>query len=380
MNNLKIPFFDLKRLYRLTEHDIDREIRHVLESGHYILGSYCQKFELALKESLVLKQEGYAIGCNSGTDALILPLLALDVGPGDEVITVSHTAIPTVTAIRSTGAKPVFCDVHPTRWVMDIEKVPSLLTVKTKAIVAVHIYGNMVDIFKLKEILKSADRSDVKIIEDVAQAQGSRWKLNGVEHPAGTIGDFGAFSFYPTKNLGALGDAGAVFTKNPEWAEKIKMLRFYGQKDRYNALIDRGLNSRLDELQAAILETRMKFMNKWEHKKEDMVNAYRNQLDGLPLEFQEVDSHCEPHWHLFVVKNKSQFTRDEVIQKLEAKGVQALIHYPIPTHKQKAFSQFADKDLPVTETLAQSILSLPMNVALLPEELEHTVKTLREIF
>lgn len=374
---MKVSFFDLKRLYRLTEHEIDREIRHVLESGHYILGNACKAFELQLKESLVGTNEGYAIGCNSGTDALILPLLAMDIGPGDQVLTVSHTAIPTITAIRSTGATPVFCDIDPQTWLLDIDDAISQLTPKTKAVIAVHLYGNMVNIPKLRTALLKANRSDIKIIEDVAQAQGSWLEVDGKTHVAGSLGDFSSFSFYPTKNVGALGDAGAIFTKNPVWAEKIQMLRFYGQKDRYNALVDRGLNSRLDEMQAAILSVRLKYLNKWGDKKDQMRSRYMADFADLPVQFQKTTTGAHPNWHLCVLKLSPETNRDQTIKQLDELGVQCLIHYPIPTHKQKAFEKFSHRPLPITESLANSIISIPMNPGLTPEEVEHTAQTLK---
>lgn len=374
---MKVAFLDLKRIYRLTEHDVDREIRHVLESGHYILGSHCQKFEEELRDSL--DPSGHAIGCNSGTDALVLPLLTLGIGSDDQVIVPSHTAIPTVTAIRATGATPVFCDIDPKTWLLDIESISALLTSKTKAIIAVHLYGNLVDIHSLRKTLDQAGRADIKIVEDVAQAHGSTWTSDGVAHQAGTIGDFGSFSFYPTKNLGALGDAGGVFTKNAEWAEKMRMLRFYGQKDRYNALIDRGVNSRLDELQAAILLARLKYMDRWQRKKHDMVVAYRSVLNETKLRYQAVSETCQPNWHLFVVQAESKAKRDEWQSCLEGHGVQTLIHYPIPTHRQKAFAKYATQALPVTEHVAETIFSLPMNVAMTQEEVAHVLESIKKV-
>jgi dTDP-4-amino-4,6-dideoxygalactose transaminase len=373
---MKVPFFDLKRLYRLTEHDIDREVRHVLESGHYVLGPYCAEFEEKLKSELVGQRPGFAIGCNSGTDAIILPLLAIGVGAGDEVISPAHTAIPTIAAIRATGATPVFCDIDPTNWLLDLEQAVVLLTPKTKAIIAVHLYGNMIDIPRLKDLLKKIGRNDVVVIEDVAQAQGSTWNTE----QAGTMGQFGSYSFYPTKNIGALGDGGAVFTSSEANADKLKMLRFYGQKTRYDALIERGLNSRLDEIQAAIVSSRMKYLEKWKSKKAEQVSFYRSEFEGLALTMQGVDSSCDPNWHLAVVKFESKAVRDDIQKKLDEKGVQTLIHYPIPTHKQSAFQTFAKRPLPVAEKLAESILSLPMNPVLMKEEVEYVAATLKGLF
>lgn len=375
-NIMNVPFFDLKRLYRLTEHDVDRAIRHTLESGHYILGSQVQKFEEEMKELLVSSAEGYVVGCNSATDALILSMLCVGIGPGDEVIAPSHTAIPTITAIRSTGAVPRFVDVDSKSWLLDLNDIINVLTPKTKAIIAVHLYGNLVNIFKLREYLKAHQRIDLKIIEDCAQAQGSRLNHKGLWFEAGTMGDFGCYSFYPTKNIGAIGDGGAIFVRHESHALQLRMLRNYGQQDRYNAIVERGLNSRLDEIQAAILSARLKYLNKWNFKKSEMMNTYRLKLANKGLEFQNVIENSEINWHLAVIRFKDKLTRNSAQQYMQSKGVSTLIHYPIPTHKQKAFEAYSNRALPQTEKLADEILSLPLNPTLTQEESEHVINCL----
>jgi dTDP-4-amino-4,6-dideoxygalactose transaminase len=342
----KILFFDLKRVYQSQSKEILAIVKKTLDSGWYILGQQNEILEKKLLTT-VGNLKGHYITCNSGTDALKLALIAGGIGVGDEVITVSHTAVPTVTAIISTGAAPVFIDIHPQTWVMDTALIEAAVTTKTKAIIPVHLYGNMVDIFEIKKILKKINREDILIIEDVAQAHGSF--LNG--QGAGTIGDFGCFSFYPTKNLGALGDAGAIYTNSAEAAEKLKMLRNYGQASRYNAKIERGLNSRLDEIQAAILQVRLKKFNQWNKLKTKLMNAYRKAFTKQPISFQQLTKGCVPAWHLGVIALEDNAKREALKNYLEEQGIQTLIHYPTFNHLHEAFKKYSRK-LPVTENLA----------------------------
>lgn len=365
---MNIAFNALLRLYEQQEVEIQSAIERVLKSGHYILGPEVLAFEAALANFFSTNKE-HIVSCNSGTDALILSLKALNVSPGDEVICVSHTAIPTIVAIRAVGATPVFIDIDPNTWVMNLEEAKTKINSKTKAIIAVHLYGNMVNI-------PGKDFLGVPILEDVAQAMGST--LRG-QH-AGLIGKLGAFSFYPTKNIGALGDAGAVAANNHESAEPVRMLRNYGQKDRYNALLEGGLNSRLDELQAAILSVRLKLIHRWNAEKKSTVDFYRKELASIPLRFQKITEGCEPAWHLCVIALENLMQRDPLQKHLSEKGVQCLIHYPIPTHQQKAFSPFCKEELPHTESLAHSILSLPLYPGLTEQEKRHVVESIKSFF
>lgn len=371
-----VPFFDLRRTYLEQKDEIDRAINAVMDGGWYILGASGQAFEARLKSSLVGERQGYALGCNSGTDALILALLAAGVGAGDEVITVSHTAIPTITAIRSTGATPVFVDLDPETWVMDTSRLDAALTPKTKAIVTVHLYGNMVDIPSVRAALRQAGRDDVAIIEDVAQAHGAA--LAGEQ--AGTLGRFGAFSFYPSKNIGAYGDGGAIFCQTESDCDLVRMLRNYGQKDRYYAGVDRGTNSRLDEIQAAILSVKLPHLEAWNRRKEQLMSTYRSELASLPLRFQRVTPGVTPAWHLCVIAVEDRSVRDQLMAHLQAQAIQTLIHYPHPTHLQHAFKTSDTVRLPITETLADSILSLPMNAVLADQEQELVIAGVKSFF
>jgi dTDP-4-amino-4,6-dideoxygalactose transaminase len=371
---MSVLFFDLKKLYQEQKEEINGAIQQVLDSGWYILGKSGEAFEEDFYK--FLGGEGQVFGCNSGTDAIILPLLAMNIGAGDEVITVAHTAIPTITAIRSTGATPIFVDIDPQTWLLDTKKIEEVVSPRTKAIVLVHLYGNMVRVDEVQSILKSIHREDIAIIEDVAQAFSSTYK----NKQAGTMGRFGSFSFYPTKNIGALGDGGAVFCKSETDRKNIKMLRNYGQQDRYHAMIGRGLNSRLDEIQAAVLSVRLKKVNAWNHKKNVMTDLYRSEFQKLPLKFQEISAGCKPAWHLCVIALESHSIRERFVQDLADAQIQTIIHYPIPVHTQDAFKKDFYRPLPVTEDLAKRIVSLPMNPILTESEQLKVIEAVKKFF
>lgn len=373
---MQVPFFDLRRLYLEQKLEIDSAIARVLDSGWYILGNEDSAFELELAAYLGKRDEGGVIGCNSGTDALVLSLIASGVVSGDEVITPSHTAIPTITAIRSVGAKPKFIDIDSETWLLDTNQLNRVLSDRVSAVVCVHLYGNMVDISKVSDVLKKAGREDISIIEDVAQAHGA--KLHRFQ--AGTLGRFGAFSFYPSKNIGALGDAGAVVCKTNEDLLRLRMLRNYGQKDRYNAELERGVNSRLDEIQAAVLSLRLKQLDRWNVRKTRFVEQYRDAFSTLPFSFQRTTPGCEPSWHLCVVALESKKVRNEFMGFLRQFGIETLIHYPHPTHLQPAFRDANPPLLPITEDLANRIISLPMNAVLRDDEHKYVIQKVKAFF
>ncbi len=370
---MQVPFFDIGRLNATIAAELDQAARRVITSGWYILGRECEAFEKALSLSL---GDVKAVGCNSGTDALTLALLATGIGPGDEVITVSHTAIPTVAAICSTGATPVLVDVDPGTWLLDPGSIAVALSPRTKAVIAVHLYGNMCDLDGILAVLRAAGREDVALIEDVAQAQGAA--LNGRQ--AGTIGRFGAFSFYPSKNIGALGDGGAVCARDPEDGRTLAVLRNYGQQDRYHAVAPLGINSRLDEIQAAMLSVKLPHLESWNGRKAALMDTYRTELGALPLGFQAVTPGCHPGWHLCVVACRDSQARDGLQQHLQASGIQTIIHYPIPCHLQPAFKTAKRTGLEVTESLAGRILSLPLSPVLTESEQEYVISMVRAYF
>ena len=234
----------------------------------------------------------------------------------------------------------------------------------------------MVDVNKLAQSLRDIGRDDIVIIEDVAQAQGAT--LRGVQ--AGTLGRYGAFSFYPTKNIGALGDGGAVFCRYPEDGEEIRILRNYGQNDRYHAEVKKGLNSRLDEIQAAVLTLKLKYIKDWNHQKSIIMERYRQELTNLPITFQGITPDCIPGWHLCVIALENNKTRESFMSYLKEKGIETLIHYPIPTHLQKAFQSDQKFSLPVTESLTGRIVSIPMNTALSETEQEMVIEGIKSFF
>lgn len=368
-----IPFFDIGQLNAAMADEIHAAARRALDSGWYILGRECDSLERDMAKQLGAE---YVAGCNSGTDALRLSLLAAGVGHGDEVITVSNTAIPTIAAICSTGAVPVFVDADPDTWLMDAACVPNALTDRTKAVIAVHLYGNMVDLIQLNSVLRDAGRGELAVIEDVAQAHGSA--LAGRQ--AGTIGRFGAFSFYPSKNIGAMGDGGAVCCSSEADSSAVRMLRNYGQRDRYNAELAGGINSRLDEVQAAILSVKLPRLYEWNSRKAIIMDRYREELRGLPVTFQKATDGCQPAWHLCVIALESGMARDKLQGHLGSRGIQTLIHYPTPCHRQPAFVSMRPANLSITENLAERILSLPLNPVLSDDDLSRIISSIKDFF
>jgi len=359
-----IPTVDLKRQYYSIKEEIDNAIKNVLESGYFILGENVKLFEDEFSRYCNAK---YGIGVASGTDALQLALRACGISRGDEVITVSNTAFPTAIAISYTGAKPVFVDVDET-YTMDASRVEEKINEKTKAILPVHLYGQPAD---MDPILEIAKKHDLYVIEDACQAHGAEYKGRKV----GSIGDIGCFSFYPTKNLGAYGDGGFITTNNEELAERLKLLRNYGQIERYNHAI-KGYNSRLDEIQAAILRVKLKRLDKWNELRRRNAKLY-SELIGekviVPFE-RENSTHV---YHLYVIRTKQ---RDELRKWLKSRGILTDVHYPTPIHLQKAYADLGlgEGSLPVTEKYANEILSLPMFPELTEEEISHIADAINE--
>lgn len=357
---MKVPFGDLKAHYNAYKQPIDEAVQRTLASGHYILGGELERFEHEFAAYLGAK---YVVGCASGTEAIFLALAALNVVPGDEVLVVSHTAVPTNLAISMTGATPVFVDIDPKTYVMDVAKVEAAITAKTRAIIPVHLYGQIVEMNPLKEI---AARHNLPIIEDVAQATGATYQ--GVK--AGTMTEFGAFSFYPSKNLGAFGDGGAITTNSKESYERLLMLRNLGQSKRYYHDIV-GVNSRLDEIQAAILGAQLPHLDQWNERRRAIGHRYTQGLKDVVT--TPTDLPHAPHvYHLYVIQVDK---RDELQQYLTGKDIQTLIHFPIPSHLQKAYAFLGYKkgDLPHTEHIAGRIVSLPMFPELTDQQVDYVI-------
>ena len=358
IGNMNIPVFDLKRQYENLKTEIDNAFKSVLENGIFVLGENVKRFEEEFADYL---GAGFAVGVGSGTEALHLSLKACDIGYGDEVITVPNTAVPTISAISFAGAKPVFVDITPDTYTMDLRKVEERITDKTKAILPVHLYGHSTE---MEQIMKLAKAHNLRVIEDACQAHGAKYNSKN----AGTIGDMGCFSFYPTKNLGAYGDGGMVVTNNEELYKKLIMLRNYGEVKKFTSKIE-GFNSRLDEIQSAVLRVKLKYLDEWTNKRREIATMYHQLLYNSNVQLP-----CERQWakhvyHLFVIRvNK----RDALKDYLHERGVGTQIHYPIPIHLQDAYKRLGHKagDFPISERNAEEILSLPIYPELTTEEIE----------
>lgn len=336
---------------------IDVAISRVLESGRYILGEEVASFEREFANYIGVH---HAVGVGSGTEGLHLALAACGIGEGDEVITVAHTAVATVAAIELTGATPVFVDIEPDYFTLDPERFEPAITSKTKAIIPVHLYGQPAD---LEAITSIARRYGIRVIEDCAQAHGATYR----ERRAGAWGDIGCFSFYPTKNLGAIGDAGAITTNDRELADKVRCLREYGWVERNVSSVP-GWNSRLDELQAAILRAKLRFLDAENDRRREMAALYDELLIDADLVLPRRRADTRHVFHLYVVRSEA---RDELMVRLRANGVDAAIHYPVPVHLQPAYrGRISAHELTNTERVASEILSLPIYPGLTDADIE----------
>ena len=345
--------------------EIEQAIRKVLGSGRYVLGPELEALEYEFAEYI---ETSHAIGVANGTDALELALRALDIGLGDEVITVSHTAVATVAAIEAAGAVPVLVDAEPHYWTLDAEQLSGVLTERTRAVVAVHLYGQAADMDAITEFCR--DRK-LALVEDVSQAHGARWKGKRL----GSLGDIGCFSCYPTKNLGAIGDAGLVVTGNVKLAARVRMLREYGWRERYVSEFA-GRNSRLDELQAAILRVKLRHLDEDNAKRRANASHYTESLAGQGFQLPSVRPGAEHVFHLYVIKLRN---RVGIMEHLKQLGIQAGIHYPVPVHLQPAYKGRIRTALTMrcTESLVDEVLSLPLYPELGPEQIDEVVRALK---
>lgn len=324
--------------------EIHEAVRSVLSSGNYILGDEVARFEDEFAQYLGIE---HASGCGSGTDALVLALRALDVGRGDEVIVPSHTATATAAAVVMVGATPVFVDIEPGFYTLEVGAVEAACTERTKAIIAVHLYGQAAD---LDNLMALAGRRRLRLIEDCAQATGAQYRGRKL----GTVGDIGCFSFFPTKNMGAFGDGGAVVCRDAALASRIRRLRQYGWDDNRVSL-EPGMNSRLDELQAAILRVKLRYLDADNADRRRQAACYREALAGLPLSMP-VERDAALHvYHLFVIRTPE---RDKLLLHLKISGIVAGIHYATPAHMMPAFHD--GTRLPLTEQIVNEIISLPL--------------------
>lgn len=364
MHKVSIPFNNLTPLHSQLSGDLQAAMQRVLDSGWYILGPEVEAFE---HEFAAYHNVKYAVGVANGTDAIELALHAANIGSGDEVITVAHTAAATVCAIEQTGATPVMVDIKLDTYTMDPEAAEAAMTPRTKALIPVHLYGFPADMTALANFAK---RHDLLLIEDCAQAHGARWKGQSV----GTLGQMGTFSFYPTKNLGACGDGGAIITNDAHFADRLRRIRNYGQTSRYHHM-ERGINSRLDEIQAAILRVKLRYLDEHNSSRRKIAERYGRLLEGVAIPVTH--EHAFQVYHLYVIRHH---LRDPLMEALRERGIGTLIHYPIPVHLQEAYADLGYKpgSLPLTEQAAREVLSLPMYVGLTERDIETVAQAVRE--
>lgn len=355
--------------YRAHADAVRAAILRVLESGEYILGGEVAAFERAFAAYC---GGGHAVGVGSGTDALVLALKAVGIGPGDEVITVSHTAVATVAAILGAGATPVLVDVDESYMTLDPGAIDAAVTSRTRAVIAVHLYGQAAD---LDAIMAAARRHGLRVVEDCAQSAGARYHGRRL----GGIGDVGCFSFYPTKNLGAIGDGGLVLTSDASLAERVRRLRQYGWNEKRETN-EAGLNSRLDSLQAAILQSKLPYLDADNARRAAIARRYDLGLAGLPLTTPKVRAGADHAYHLYVVACAG---RDGLIAHLASRKISCGIHYPWPVHRQPGYAEravMAQNGLPITERLCGRIVSLPMYPELSDTEVDQAIAAVWSYF
>lgn len=362
---MQVPFLDLKAAYQELKAEIDGAIERSISSGWYIGGPELESFESKFAQYCDAK---HCVGVGNGLEALHLALRAMGIGPGDEVIVPSHTYIATWLAVSHCGAKPVAVEPVESTYNIDPRRIEAAITSRTKAIIPVHLYGQPADI---APILSLARENGLRVLEDAAQAHGAKYEGRKI----GAHGDVVAWSFYPGKNLGALGDAGAITTNDSDLAERIASLRNYGSHVKYvNDVV--GFNSRLDPLQAAVLQVKLNHLDAWNERRKRIAERYMEALSDTDLVLPHVSPGCDPVWHLFVVRHRN---RDGLAKALGVAGINTLIHYPIPPHMQKAYSNTVEGQvsLPLAERLASEVLSLPIGPQLSDGDVEKVIASVR---
>jgi len=360
---MRINFIDLKRQYLTIKDEIDKAIQRTVENTSFILGEDVSNFEKNFSEYCNTK---YCIGVSSGADALYLSMKVLGIGPGDEVITTAYTFIATTLAISRCGAKPVLVDCNELDYNIDVNKIESAITEKTKAILPVHLYGQPAD---MNPMLELADKYNLAVIEDACQAHGAEYKGKKV----GSIGKIGCFSFYPTKNLGAYGDAGAITTNDHDLAERIRLLRDCGQDRKYHSVV-KGDNCRLDSIQAAVLNVKLNYLDKWNDQRRKNARLYNNLLgESMTIPYEK--DNVKHVYHLYVIGSNM---RNKIMQNLKLKGISTRICYQFPIHLQSAYKELK-ASFPNAEECSNTVLALPMFPELKKEEIEFIVKTIKEI-
>jgi dTDP-3-amino-3,4,6-trideoxy-alpha-D-glucose transaminase len=364
---MAIPFLDLKPIYREIQAELDAAYREVMESGWYILGAQVAAFE---QEYAAYSGAAHCVGVGNGLEALEMCLYAFDIGAGDEVIVPSNTYIATWLASSAVGATPVPVEPDPRTYNMDPDRIEAAITPRTRAIMPVHLYGQPVD---MDPIMAIAEKHGLKVIEDCAQAQGARYK----GRPVGSIGHAAGVSFFPTKNLGAFGDAGAVTTNDATVADRIRVRRNYGSRVKYYNE-NKGINSRLDEMQAAFLRVKLRHLDRWNEQRRQRAAEYTKLLRQVPgIQAPHAPQWAEPVWHLYVVQTAE---RKLVTDRLDRSKIGWMVHYPLPPHLQQAYAEFGigKGALPLAEHMADHVLSLPMWPQMTADDVAAVVAALRQ--
>jgi dTDP-4-amino-4,6-dideoxygalactose transaminase len=363
-----IPLVDLQAQYASIRCEIDAAIQQVITTGSFIMGPAVRQFEVAFAAYCGVE---HCIGVSNGTAALELVLRALRIGPGHEVITVAHTFIATAEAISAVGATPVFVDIDPVTYTLDSAQLAQRITPNTRAVIPVHIYGQPANMTRINQIART---HKLHVIEDAAQAHGATWQ----GRCTGGLADTACFSFYPGKNLGAYGDAGAVTTDDAELAAQVRSLLNHGRRSKY-VHDQKGFNHRLDSLQAAILAAKLPHLDQWTAARRRLAARYRQLLQECELELPQGAPQADPAWHLYVIRSSQ---RDKLLEYLKQNGVEAGIHYPLPLHLQPAYAElgYRQGDLPVTEVVAATCLSLPLYPEMSDVQQDRVVGLIRAFF
>ena len=373
----RIQMVDLKSQYENIQSQVDQAIGQVLQDTAFINGPQVKDFSASLAEYL---HTDHVIACANGTDALQIALMALDLKPGDEVITPTFTFVSTVEVVQLLGLKPVLVDVEDTYYTMQAEKVREAITSRTRAIVPVHLYGQCAP---MSEILQLARTHGLAVIEDAAQALGADYYQGKETTKAGTLGDIGCTSFFPSKNLGCYGDGGALFTKNSDLADKIRTIANHGSHQKYHHSRV-GVNSRLDTLQAAILKVKLKYLDQYNAARQQAAQYYDQALASIAqIQTPRVRTDSSHIYHQYTLRLDPEVSRDDLKNYLKDKGIPTMVYYPVPMHLQEAFNRdgrFQDGDFPVSEKLSRSVLSLPMHTELEEEQQHYIAQTLKQYF
>jgi dTDP-4-amino-4,6-dideoxygalactose transaminase len=361
---MNIPLIDLVAQYRTIQPEIDAAIRQVMQAGTFILGPNVAGLEREVADYLGVK---HGVGVASGTDALVLALRALGIGPGDEVIVPAYTFFATAEAVMLVGATPVFVDIEPLTYCLDVQQVITRITSRTKAVIPVHLYGHPAD---MRPLLELAEAYGVKVIEDNAQAFGAEYD----GRKTGSLGDVGCLSFFPSKNLGAYGDGGMIVTNDDRMAEQVRMLRTHGWRKKYYPVMT-GYNSRLDEMQAAILRVKLRYVDQWNDRRRDLANRYRERLSDLGLTVPYEAPGAKHVYHLYIIRVKE---RDRTQRALQEAGVASAVYYPQPLHLTEAcrYLGYQEGSFPVAEQASRDTLAIPLYPEMCEEHLDAVVAAL----